>query len=101
MKNDDLTTETKISMISTSMPKFIWICEITDMKLLERGKCFGTMVLDATEASVTRFKPVIYLHLNHEILKNDKGSLSSKPIEDVNKDLNKEYSIYSHNLKGF
>ncbi|AYL96529.1 hypothetical protein [Mucilaginibacter celer] len=36
-------------LMSTSLPKFIWVTELSDKDHLKHGKCFGVILLDATE----------------------------------------------------
>ena len=95
--NSDLTNEIKEKIVSKPMPKFIWVCEISNKELLNRGKCFGSIVLDATEPNTKRLKPLIYCHLGGQVLEVDKGLLYSTKLQrPVN-----EFSLYTNNLNGF
>lgn len=97
LQNPDLTEELKEKIVSKPMPKFIWVCEISNKELLKREKCFGSIVLDATEPNTKRLKPLIYCHLGGQVLEVDKGLLYStklkKPVH--------EFSVYTNNLNGF
>jgi len=36
-------------LLSTSMPKFIWVTEMSEIALLKQQQCFGVILIDATE----------------------------------------------------
>ncbi len=97
LANADLTDEVKEEVISTPMPKFIWISEITNKELLKKEKCFGTVILDATEPNINRLKPLINCYLSEFVFKKDKGLLS---FERLSKSIG-NYNIYKNNLTGF
>lgn len=97
LSNPSLTSEFKKHIISIVMPKFIWVCEISDKKRLIDNKCFGTVVLDATEPNINNLKPLIYFSLGDIILKNQNGLLSSINLQKTIDD----FTVYTSNLKGF
>ena len=47
--NNTLQDDAKELLISTPMPKFIWITEISTKKLMKEDKSEGLLILDATE----------------------------------------------------
>lgn len=97
LQNPDLTKELKEKIVNKPMPKFIWVCEISNKKLLEREKCFGSIVLDATEPNTKGLKSIIYCHLGGKVLEIKKGLLYSTNLK---KPVN-EFSVYTNNLNGF
>ncbi|GAC1314166.1 MAG: hypothetical protein NVSMB24_38480 [Mucilaginibacter sp.] len=41
--------DAKDLLLATSMPKFIWVTELSDKALLKQQECFGVILIDATE----------------------------------------------------
>ncbi len=97
LENDDLTDEYKREVISLNMPKFIWVCEISNKTLIKKKKCFGTVVLDATEPNINKFKPIIFFQYYNSFLFKEDGSLSLKDL----KEPISNYAVYQNNLDGF
>jgi len=97
LRNPDLTEELKEKIVGKPMPKFIWVCEISNKELLKKEKCFGTIVLDATEPNTKGLKPLIYCHLGGQVLEVKKGLLYSIKL----KKAVIEFSVYTNNLNGF
>lgn len=97
LSNPSLTSEYKKHVTSIVMPKFIWVCEISDKKRLVDNKCFGSIVLDATEPNINNLKPFIYFSIGNLILKKQNGLLSSIKLQRTIND----FSVYTSNLKGF
>lgn len=97
LKNSDLSNELKEKIVGKPMPKFIWVCEISNKELLKREKCFGSLVLDATEPNIKNLDPLIYCHLGSQVLEVNKGLLYSTKLQ---KPIN-EFSVYTNNLNGF
>ena len=49
VKDISLNAQVKELIIEKTMPKFIWVAEISDKTLFKQKKCNGLIVLDATE----------------------------------------------------
>lgn len=47
--NDTVNDSVKELILSLSMPKFIWITELSDKKLILNNLCSGMLIIDATE----------------------------------------------------
>lgn len=47
--DSELTLKAKEMILSTPMPKFIWVAEISKRESFQEGKCEGMLVQDATE----------------------------------------------------
>jgi len=63
--NNSLDKDVKELLLSISMPKFVWVVEITDKTLIMSGLASGMVVLDATEPK--RFGIIAALIENHYI----------------------------------
>jgi hypothetical protein len=78
-------------MVSSEMPKFIWVCEVSTSMHFECGKVDGIMVLDATDASISEGNKLIIGILGGQaILKAGKIPITSGA-----------FSSYSGNLTEF
>jgi hypothetical protein len=97
LRDDNLPKDFKNKILKLPMPKFIWVCELTNKKHLARGKCYGTILLDATEPNINKYKPLIFMHIDDLALYKQKGSLSSDKL----KNSLTEYDVYKNNLSGF
>jgi hypothetical protein len=90
---DDL----KKLILSTQMPKFVWVAELSNKTLIKKQMANGVLILDATEAITTHNKPLIlaayqnqiaYFETNTSILKYNVFPLQN-------------FSIFENNLKSF
>jgi len=98
IRSVDLPREFKEAVASVPMPKFVWLCEISNKQLLKNHKCHGTIMLDATEPNIFRYKPLLFVHSGNIFMhKNGNGKLEHKKLP-LSLD---EYGIYKNNLKGF
>ncbi|MCB9234016.1 MAG: hypothetical protein H6581_20335 [Bacteroidia bacterium] len=57
--NVSMGGEMKSIILETSMPKFIWVGEISNRGLIKSNKANGVVILDATEANILDNKPLI------------------------------------------
>lgn len=97
LSNPVLSSEFKEKVISTPMPKFIWVCELTNNRLLKQKKCMGSIVLDATEPNTRDLKPLIYFQIEDLIFEIEKDSLICNRLRNHFG----EYAVYQNNLNGF
>jgi len=97
ISNPDLSSEFKEKVICTPMPKFIWVCELTNNQLLKQKKCLGSIVLDATEPNTRNLKPLIYFQIGDRIFEIEKDSLICNRLRNHFG----EYAVYQNNLNGF
>lgn len=88
--NSSLDSDAKELLLSISMPKFIWVMEITDKKLVMNNLATGMVVLDATEPK--RFGIIAALIENYYIA-NDLTTFTKidLPLQ--------TFSSYQNNLK--
>jgi hypothetical protein len=96
-KNDTLNSELKKIILGTSMPRFIWVAEISTKELMKQDKANGMIILDATEANTSSNKPLI-IAVYQDILINidhitDKLKRALFPLS--------EFKIFKHNLNSF
>jgi hypothetical protein len=88
--NSSLNADAKELLMSISMPKFIWVMEITDKTLIMNDLASGMVVLDATEPK--RFGIIAALIENNYIA-NDLTTFTkiSLPLQ--------SFKSYQNNLK--
>lgn len=67
-KNNTFNDILKESILEISMPKFIWICEVSNKELIIDNKAFGLVILDATEPNTSDNKSLIFSGLKGEHL---------------------------------
>ncbi|MGX5688333.1 hypothetical protein [Arcticibacter tournemirensis] len=77
-------------LISTSLPKFIWVTELSDKDHLKQDRCFGVIILDATEP---RQEGVVATLLEGKYLSYDfsKFNIIDIPLQ--------PFFVYNSNLK--
>lgn len=51
----------------TVFPKFIWVCEISNKKMYERGKILGEIIIDATSAADAKVDSIIIVNYPNAI----------------------------------
>lgn len=62
---DDVLKEV---ILAVSLPKFIWVGELTDVQLLANDQANGVILLDATEADTNDLKPLILVAQGDRII---------------------------------
>lgn len=92
-----LKNRIKATLLETSFPKFVWVCELTDKAHYKTGRAFGLILLDATEPNTSNYKPLIFAGMTNVILQ--KGSKNNQ-IEKIKLHLD-SFIMYSGNLKSF
>jgi hypothetical protein len=85
-----LNSDAQELLISTSLPKFIWVTELSDKDHLKQDKCFGVIILDATEP---RQEGVVATLLEGKYLSYDfsKFNIIDIPLQ--------PFFVYNSNLK--
>lgn len=87
-----LNSDVKELILKTSMPKFIWICELSEENLFKNGQAKGMIVLDATEGNLTSFLFILY---PDKIIYYNDSQINQLTISPGT------FNIYNNNLKGF
>lgn len=88
--------------IEMSMPKFIWVCELSLAGLYPQKKIIGEIIFDATANHEDRFS-FLAIHYPDFILFNDRNKLGNQPDRFVHFKLPTTqvipYAMYENNLK--
>lgn len=96
-KNDSFQDDLKSILIETSMPKFIWVAEVSSKDLIKERKANGIIIVDATEANFYFNKPLILAAYQDKMILLDdvSGTLESNilPLRD--------FRIFEQNLNDF
>lgn len=92
-QNALLAEEFKKLILSSSMPKFIWIAEIIDKEMVNEGLCSGIMIFDATEPK--RINILAALVGNYYIRANFSGFIKTK----INKPITPFTGFYNNLLR--
>lgn len=95
-KNDTIQEDFKDWLLEASMPKFIWVAEISTKDLIKQKKANGLVILDATEANIYFNKPLILAAYQDKLVIFDENS----KLESVLLHL-QDFSIFEHNLNSF
>ena len=95
--NELMQNDIKQIIVETSMPKFIWITELSTKDLIKEKKANGIVIIDATEANLQFNKPLILAAFQDTLveLNEETGNLevNSLPLQD--------FLIYENNLNPF
>ncbi len=93
-KNKTFSSEIKEIILEKTMPKFIWICEISDKELIKNKQANGLVIIDATEPNTFDNKPLLYsgfkdiqLLYNDQLNKFQKFSINLSPFNIFNGNL--------------
>lgn len=93
--NNEMQADLKSIILSTVMPKFIWVAEISTKDLIKSKLANGLIILDATEANKYNYKPLILAaYQNNYIYVDIKDSRLISNIFPL-----KNFSIFENNLK--
>lgn len=94
-RNKTMIEDLQGLILETSMPKFIWVAEMTDKDLLKNREAKGLIIVDATEANVKFNKPLILAAYDNNIIcyEQSSGNLENYSIPLHN------FCIFDNNLK--
>lgn len=96
-KNDTIQGDLKSIIIETSMPKFIWVAEVSSKDLIKEQKANGVIIIDATEANIYFNKPLILAAYQDKLILFDENRCNlesnSLPLQ--------EFRIFENNLNNF
>jgi len=95
--NTTIQEDMKVLLLETSMPKFIWVAEISTKELIKQKKANGMVILDATEANIYFNKPLILAAFQGKLVSCDE---SSGKLESNSLFLH-DFTIFEHNLNAF
>lgn len=95
--NKTWNKDLKEIVLECTMPKFIWVAELSTPKKIQNHLANGIILLDATEANIYNNKPLILSVYQKKMLLWDENN-----NELVNFPLSlSDFSIYQNNLNGF
>ena len=93
--NSEMQPSLKGIILSTVMPKFIWVAEISTKDLIKSNLANGIIILDATEANKYTYKPLILAaYQNKYIYVDIKDSRLISNLFPL-----KNFCIFENNLK--
>jgi len=93
--NESVHEILKDFILLTSMPKFIWVAEISNRDLYSRKKAFGLIIVDATGNASLLYETILILMYPDKIIKfNSK----EHKFDFINNDFG-VFDIYKNNLK--
>jgi len=95
--NKSFTQDVRDLILEMSMPKFIWVSELSSKALMADQKAHGLVILDATEANTSFNKPLIIAAYQGKVINFD-GDTGILAINDLHLD---EFDIFENNLKPF
>lgn len=95
--NEPMDDDMKTIILETSMPKFVWIGELTQKEILKQKLANGIVILDATEANTLNNKPLILAAFINKIITFDstEGKLSALDLPVPN------FGIFTNYSGGF
>lgn len=95
--NGTIQEDLKGLLLEASMPKFIWVAEISTKDLIKQKMANGMVVLDATEANIYFNKPLILAAFQGKLVIFDESR------EKLESDLLplQAFTVFEHNLNAF
>ena len=96
MRNRCVQGELKTLILEMSMPKFIWVGEISNQSLIKEKKANGLIILDATEPN-REYNPLILAAIEGNLIEfeNSTGDYQEKKLPF------QPFPVYEQNLKFF
>lgn len=93
--NNSFVSDLKEKLLSSPLPKFIWVAELSSKELIKQKKANGVIILDATEAITDYNKPLVIAAYGESIIEllEGSGELKRNPLSLTS------FSIYENNLK--
>ncbi len=101
-RKSDIPSNLNLIYSEMPMPKFIWVCEISERDLYVQNKIIGEIIFDATASQLDRFA-FLSIHYPDFLLLNDRNILEDTPERfkqySLQTDKVKPYDLYMNNLK--
>ena len=98
--NATMQPELKTFILAQIMPKFIWVAELSTHELIKQNRANGVILLDATEANVFSFKPLLFAAYQDSMLIFADEFSQSTVKETIHLPI-EPFLIYENNLKPF
>lgn len=90
----DMNLDLKDIILNKSLPRYVWVAEVSDKMSIETDKVKGLILLDATEANTSDFRPLIFALCNGFYVRYDK-EMKSIISSQMKSDL---FTMYNNNL---
>lgn len=101
-RKSDIPSNLNLIYSEMAMPKFIWVCEISERDYYVQNKIIGEIIFDATASQLDRFA-FLSIHYPDFLLLNDRNILEDVPERfkqyPLQMDKVKPYDLYVNNLK--
>ena len=84
------------------LPKFLWVCEITNEKLYAQGRAYAEIVLDATASKNDKLNQIILLRYPNKLawkIFDEDIEVLKKRITKSYSNLEKNFDMFTNNLK--
>lgn len=91
--NDVLDKAARDYLCSLALPKFIWVCELSEQRDYLAGICEGLLILDAT-SDPSNDSVLVYWFRNKEMVMEDSRWVGPRELAKI------RFSQYKNNLKG-
>ncbi|MFD2573311.1 hypothetical protein ACFSUS_21900 [Spirosoma soli] len=95
-----MQSELQTLILGMALPKFIWVAELSTNELIEHSQANGVIILDATEANVLYYKPMVFAAYQNKLFTFAEENTNATRIQAINFELT-TFSIYENNLKPF
>lgn len=69
----DMRDDLKEIIVNKSLPKFVWVAELSTITDIRVEKASGLILFDATEANTLDYRPLIFALCNGSLVQYDKG----------------------------
>ncbi|HEY4149712.1 MAG TPA: hypothetical protein VGM41_12320, partial [Chitinophagaceae bacterium] len=96
-QNKSFQNDLKDIILETSMPKFIWVYELSTKSLVKQKKANGLLILDATEANIYFNKPLVIAAFQGKVINFADGL----GVLENSEWMLPEFTIFDRNLKPF
>ncbi len=101
-RRDNLPFDLSLVYSEMNMPKFIWVCELSNEELYPKGEIAGEIIFDAT-ANHHDTLAFLSIHYPDFMILNDRKNLTNEPKKFIQGELKAEklisYPMYKSNLK--
>lgn len=98
--SETMQPELKAFILASVMPKFIWVAELSTPELIKHSQANGVIILDATEANVFSFRPLLFAAYQDTML-NFADTFSHRTIREAIQLPIIPFQLYENNLKPF
>ncbi|MCP4130172.1 MAG: hypothetical protein GY754_04240, partial [bacterium] len=91
--NTSFDTVCRELILSSTMPKFIWVAELSSKNLYKQKKAFGYIIIDST--GTESMESIIFIVFSNQFM-----TIENNRLQIHKRNYSKLYDIYENNLKG-